>query len=151
MCSSGGQYDLSVWKAWPGCLSQFMLWYHKWTASILASRKEKPHLGKHRKYQQENPHTLLTLEAFFLWCTDIMILQTDGKFVLPLDEQSSLSHIFIKPFCLPLYSLFQASPTKKLLCSQPTQGTGIMIFSVEKPSVIKSSWKVQHYNLNTGK
>lgn len=119
MCSSGGQYDLSVWKAWPGCLTQFMPWYHKWTASILASRKEKPHLGKHRKYQQENPHTLLTLEAFFLWCTDIMILQTDGKFVFPLDEQSSLSHIFIKPL-LPSSLLSPPGLSNKKVPLQPT-------------------------------
>lgn len=44
---------------------------------------------------------------------------------MALNEQSSLSRIFIKPFCFLVFSLFQAAPTKGFFCSQPTQGTGI--------------------------
>lgn len=54
------------------------------------------------------------------------LLQTEGKCLLALNEQSSLSRIFIKPFCPPVFSLLQASPTKVFFCSQPTQGKGIV-------------------------
>lgn len=139
--SSGGHYDLSVWRAWPRCLSLFMLWYHKWTASILAVERKKPHFGKHGKSQQDNPHVRLTLEAFFLLCTDNDLADW-WKVCCHLMNNLHSVLSSINPFCLPFYSLLQSSPTKDFFGSQPTQGTGIMIFSVKKPSVIKSSWKV---------
>ena len=146
------QYDLNVWSAWPGCLSPFTLHYHKWTTSILTAERKN-----WVRWAWKESVWKTTSSADFTGFNPSCCAQTYSSCRLKENfcwhSMNNLHSIIssLNPFCFPFFSFLQASPTKGFFCSQPTQGTGIMFFSVEKPPVIKSSWKVQHYNLNTGK